>query len=142
MTSAYRPRPTPLDQRLERLRVAGALHRMRLALAVEELRDGVGRLHGAGVVFQVLRALWTGGAVGSSAGWLGALRRLRWLLPFVRTLAAGSGARRARRVARRVVEAGTLGMFVYGLLRRKGRQGSSPDPQTTEPPSAEAGPSA
>lgn len=129
-----RGEPT-LVERLELLRVKGARHRLAMIVALAELREDTGRLRGAGgIAMGILRAFSRGrvgggiaggladglanGLANSVAGWIGQLKRMRWLLPLLSSALSSKGSRRVMRALRGGLEAVTLGVFIYGLLRR------------------------
>jgi hypothetical protein len=115
MPDTGRERTSTLTERLEELRLKGARNRLALCLALTDLREEAGQLRGAGIAMNLLRAF---SGRGGLAGWVGELKRLRWLLPFLSSLLSSKGSRRVMRQLRGVLEAGTLGVFIYGLLRR------------------------
>jgi hypothetical protein len=120
------PPDNGLHERLERLRIQGARHRLELAVALETLVNETGGMRrGAGVVLSVL-GMVAGGGRGA-----GVLRALgRGLFPVLLSLFAGSRAARTASNLRSTLEIGALGLIVYRYIRRVlGKPEETPAPE-------------
>ncbi len=111
---------------LELLRVQGARQRLELSLALDDLaRETGGVRRGVRVVMTLLRTIGGGQAGAPPAAGAAAGRGtglLRQLLPLALALLAGRRAARAVGRVRWAVEAGTLGLLGYRIVRRLWRK--------------------